>query len=89
MTSKEFKENIIKSGFSVVNEFQNEHGEPYIILDSKWMKGHFIAGSETDWEVMRLHPSGEFAFTEFSFSDKEAATIKQVLDIVKREGVKK
>lgn len=86
MTNKEFRENL--KGFKVVNEFKNEHGEAYIILKSSFsaMKGYYIAGDETDWEILSLHRSGKFAYTEFMFSSKEAATIKKVMDLL--EGTK-
>ncbi len=84
MTSKEFKKVITKAGFSIVNEFKNEHEENFIILKHKSLKGYFIAGDETDWEVLTLHSSGEYAYTEFRFAEKEASTIKKVLELDKK-----
>lgn len=83
MNAKEFKQKI--TGFSVVNEFKNEAGETYLILECKWVNGYFIAGDETDWEIYRLHKSGKYAYQEFTFDKKEAATIKRVLEIAEKE----
>lgn len=84
-TGEEFKLQIIKSGFSIVNEFLNDNNYLYVILESKWAKGYFIATSNNNWKIMRLHKSGKFAYEEFGFSKKETSTIKKVIDLTEKK----
>lgn len=75
---------IAQVGFTIVNEFQGDGDNWYMILTSKWTKGYFIAASQHDYQVMRLHKSFKFAYEEFDLNAKVSSTIKKAIELDKK-----
>lgn len=82
MSKEQFIQDLEKIKGKVVDSFQNEHGENYVIyyFPEVWAGNYFVTGDELEWEIGWNWDKTMMLKQEFKLSPQEFLTIDKLIE---------